>query len=188
MRVGPGRHCPEPSHTLELTTASPSHLPDLHSDPAGHLRQPPLPSHFPSSPHVAAGCIAHADGARGMSPAGRLTHVPTEPAAAQVLQPSAQAALQQTPSAQKPLPHSALQPQAVPSVFVPAMQGGTSIPPSRVSAGRMSVGPSPIEPSPPSGFDPLFLQPPAPNANKASANSAPAAIRPTIRADLICCS
>jgi hypothetical protein len=171
---------------LEFTTASPSHRPALHVVPAGHLRQAPLPSHFPSSPHVVVACIAHAAGTRGMSPAGRLTHVPTEPAAAQVLQPSVQATLQQTPSAQKPLAHSALQPHAAPNILLLAMQGGVSVPPSRPSIDPVSMGPSPIGPSPPSGLDALFLQPPAPSANKASARSAPAVRRPTNRADLIC--
>src|SRR5262245_63786647 len=125
MRVAPGLQWPAPSQAYEPTTASPSHMPDLHIVLTGHLRQPPLPSHLPSVMQVDIAVVGQVVASRGAVPVGRITQVPGELVAAQVLQPSVQAALQQTPSAQKPLAHSPPQLHAVPSAFAPGMQGGT---------------------------------------------------------------
>src|SRR5436190_3675463 len=104
MRVGPGLQRPLPSQTDDPTTASPSHVPDLHMTFTGYLRQPPRPSHLPSSPQVATGIFTQALSTRGFSPDDRLTHWPSAVGPLQTLHPSVQASLQQTPSAQNPLP------------------------------------------------------------------------------------
>jgi hypothetical protein len=124
MCVEPGLHCPLPSQAFEPTTASPSHIPGLHIVLTGYLRQPPAPSHFPSKPQVATGIVMQVVESRGVSPAVRLTQVPGELGAAHVLQPAVHASAQQTPSAQKPLAHSALQLHAIPTAFAAGTQGG----------------------------------------------------------------
>ena len=149
MCVEPGLHCPLPSQAFEPTTASPSHMPGLHIVFTGYLRQPPAPSHLPSKPQVDAGIVAQVVESRGVAPAVRLTHVPSELGAAQVLQPPAHASAQQTPSTQKPLAHSALQLHAIPIAFARRNAGGASTPLSRPSIGT-STPPSPMDASPPS--------------------------------------
>src|SRR5436190_6696086 len=182
MRVDPSLQCPAPSQAYSPTTASPSHVPGLHIVLAGYLRQAPLPSQVPSSPHVDAAVFAQVVESRGASPDERITQVPTLPVALHVLQPSVQAALQHTPSAQKPLAHSALQPQASLFAFVPATHGLTSAA-SPPSPGRTSVlgWTSPAGASPPSGLLELdFLQLiAAMPASKPNAISARAPARPT---------
>jgi hypothetical protein len=54
-------------------------------------------------PQVETACFGQSEALRGWSPDDRLVQVPSEPLSAQVMQPPAQALLQQTPSAQKPL-------------------------------------------------------------------------------------
>src|SRR5262245_23786326 len=117
MRVDPGLQCPRPSQENEPTTASPSQVPGLHSVFSGYLRQPPAPSHFPSVPHVETADIEHVVVSRGESPALRITHMPSVPAALQVLHPSVHAPLQHTPSTQKPLAHCSLHMHGSPRAF-----------------------------------------------------------------------
>lgn len=77
--------------------------------------------------------FGHSDGARGGSPAATNVQVPGAEIVLHALHVSVQALLQQTPSTQKPLAQSPLQPQAVPFVFlVPAswVQATASAPPS----------------------------------------------------------
>src|SRR4029079_7576377 len=56
---------------------------------------------------------------RGALPAGMNVQVPGAPCVLQDMHLSVQAVLQQTPSTQKPLPHSLAQPQESPGFFVP---------------------------------------------------------------------
>ena len=172
MRVGPGLQCPAPSQTDDPTTASPSHMPGLHMTFTGYLRQPPRPSHLPSSPQVAAGIFTQALSTRGFSPDDWFTHCPSEVGALQTLHPSVQALLQQTPSAQNPLPHSRPHLQGSPSALVPATQGPLS------GASPRSGAPSPpgptsiLPPSEASGFpEPELLQPIAPSAKTTKTNA-----------------
>src|ERR1044072_658481 len=118
MRVGPGLHRPAPSQTDDPTTASPSHMPGLHMTFTGDLRQPPRPSHLPSSPPAVPAILTHAPSTRGFSPDDRFTHWPSDVGALQTLQPSVQPLLQQTPSAQNPLPHSRPHLQGSPSALL----------------------------------------------------------------------
>jgi hypothetical protein len=75
-------------------------MPALQIVPAMCRLQAPAPSHLPSKPQVEAGAALHAVASRGSEPATSAVHVPTEPAAAQVLHPSLQGVLQHTPSTQ----------------------------------------------------------------------------------------
>jgi hypothetical protein len=100
---------PLPSHTLPPLTV-----------PAAWFWQTPAPLHVPSSPQVAASDFGHSPGARGASPRATNEQVPIAPGSAHDLHVSVQAALQQTPSAQKPLAHSPAHPHAWPLVFFAA--------------------------------------------------------------------
>src|SRR4051812_1834562 len=187
MRVGPGLQCPAPSHAYEPTTASPSQLPDLHIVLAGYLRQPPVPSHVPSSPHVDAGDITHVfEFNRGSSPDERFTQVPTEPGALQVLQPSLQAMSQQTPSVQAPLAHCLSQVQASALVFVPATHGGPASDPSGPSNRPSMVPTLSTDASDASALsEPDFLQPIALKQRAVNTIAARATRLAPIRANLI---
>jgi len=78
---------------------------------AGAGRQPPWPLQaIPPTTASPSQCPAP----QGV-PAGRGTQIPAAPGSAQVLQPSAQATLQQTPSMQKPLAQSAADAHGCPS-------------------------------------------------------------------------
>ncbi len=81
----------------------PVHAATLHAAPAGWRRQPPLPSHVPSKPHVEAGWLAHSAVA---VPAGTGAHVPSMPGKLQAWHKAPQAEAQQTPSTQSVLSHS----------------------------------------------------------------------------------
>jgi len=186
MCVEPGLHCPLPSQAFEPTTASPSHLPGVHSVFTGYLRQPPAPSHFPSKPQVDAGIVWQVVESRGVAPAVRFAQVPAGALGeAQLLQQPEHASAQQTPSTQKLLAHSALQLHGIPIALAAGTQGGTSTPLSRESIGR-STPPSTMDPSPPSDLGGLLLQPSAPTPTR-SARSAPANTRPAILAEVIFC-
>jgi hypothetical protein len=88
-------------------TPSPSQVPALHSVPDSNLRQPPLPSHFPSSPQVAAELATHWRASLGLPPNGTNSQSPSELARSHRLQVSPQAEVQQSPSTQKnPVWHS----------------------------------------------------------------------------------
>jgi hypothetical protein len=117
MNPGAGRQRPPPSQTSAPTTAPASQCPLPHEVPAVYLRQAPAPSHVPSCPQVIGSEAAHVCVSRGFVPAGTNVQVPMAVGAEHVLHVSAQAVLQQTPSTQKLLVHSLLQPQAWPSSF-----------------------------------------------------------------------
>ena len=117
MTVAPGLHRPMPSHECMPTTASPSQVPGLHIVPGGCLRQRPAPSQVPSRPQPLAAEATHVLAVRGLPPGWMPMHTPGDSSAAQVIQPSVQVVLQQTPSTQKPLAQSPAQPQAAPLIF-----------------------------------------------------------------------
>jgi hypothetical protein len=74
--------------------------------PFSNLRQPPLPSHFPSSPQVATELATHWRAMLGWTPNATKAQSPKELARSQALQVSVQAEVQQIPSTQNPLWHS----------------------------------------------------------------------------------
>jgi hypothetical protein len=117
--AGPDLQRPRPSQTSTSTTAASWQEPGLQIVPATWLRQAPLPSQVPSSPHVDTSAAGHAVGWRGALPAGTKEQMPGAPCTSHDLQASVQALLQQTPSTQKPLPQSALQPHASPFILLP---------------------------------------------------------------------
>jgi hypothetical protein len=116
---GPALHRPLPSQTLPPLTAVPSQVPARQTVPAAYLRHAPAPSHVPSRPQVPTSPLGHSLAARGTAPSEMNEQVPGAPTPLQVLHVSVQLVLQQTPSAQKPLAHSAPQAQAWPFGFVP---------------------------------------------------------------------
>jgi len=186
MCVEPGLHCPLPSQACAPTTASPSHTPGLHIVLTGYLRQPPAPSHFPSKPQVVGNVVTQVVESRGVAPTARFAHVPAGALGdAQLLQPPVHASVQQTPSTQKPLAHSALQVHGIPGAFAAGMQGGASTPLSRESIDT-SAPPSMMDASPPSDLGGLLLQPSAPTPTT-NARSAPATTRPTVLTNIIFC-
>jgi hypothetical protein len=68
-----------------------------------------VPSQVPSRPQLLTGSTGHWPGTEGASPAGTKVQVPWKPGTLQDRQVSWQAELQQTPSTQAPLAHSASQ-------------------------------------------------------------------------------
>jgi hypothetical protein len=113
MVAGPERQRPSPSQTLTSPTAAPSQVPALQTVPAGCRRHWPWPSQVPSRPQLEAGDAGQAADCSGI-PLGTKLQTPGALGSLQVLQVSAQALSQQTPSTQKPLWQSFLQPQAWP--------------------------------------------------------------------------
>jgi hypothetical protein len=116
---------------------------------------------LPSKPQVDTSCALHVllpALAPGDAPVGRFVHVPGDPAAAHVRHPSVQGELQQTPSAQKPLAHSAPHVHAAPSALEAAggQLGPVSGCVSGIRSGRSTPscmpGASGTGPSPPSGL------------------------------------
>jgi hypothetical protein len=83
--------------------AAPLQVPAWQTVPAAYLRQAPAPSQVPSSPQAETSPLGQSSAVRGAAPAGTIVHVPGAPGARHVWQGPAQPALQQTPSAQKPL-------------------------------------------------------------------------------------
>jgi hypothetical protein len=108
---GPARQRPWSSQTLTSLTAAPLQVPGLQTVPTGNLRHWPWPSQVPSSPQVATAETAQAPDGSGI-PLATNEQIPGALWSLQVLQVSAQALLQQTPSAQKPLWQSPAHPQA----------------------------------------------------------------------------
>jgi hypothetical protein len=113
-----------------------------------------LPSHVPSRPQDEAGLCGQTLGALGATPAATSEQMPGAEGVLQDLQVSVQALLQQTPSTQKPLAQSALQPQAAPLV--------ARAPPSPHDL--PSGPPSTLRPPPPW----LLWQPEIASANRAA--------------------
>jgi hypothetical protein len=119
-------HLPAPSQRAEVVSVEPLHPISLQIVPAGNLSQAPVPSHMPVDPQVEAASTGHSS--RGSVPSWALTQVPTVPWPAQVTQTPVHALLQQTPSAQKLLAHSAAIVHDAP-IGLP----GASIPPASPS-------------------------------------------------------
>jgi hypothetical protein len=110
--VVPATHVPVPLQVDAVFTTAPLHPAARQTVPTACLRQAPAPSQEPSLPQVVAALASHS--IRGSVPGSAAMHVPTLPDCAHVWQVPPQALLQQTPSTQKPLPHSAVVTQAVP--------------------------------------------------------------------------
>jgi hypothetical protein len=85
----------------------------LQMAPCGYRRHAPAPSQAPSPPQLSLPWSGHCS--RGSVPTSAGRQAPTLPCDAQDMQVAVQAALQQTPSAQKPLRHSTAALQGVPS-------------------------------------------------------------------------
>jgi hypothetical protein len=100
---------PLPSQATMPVTLSPSQVPGLHSVPSTYRRQAPLPSQVPSSRQVAALVAGQTRGSLGFPPAGMKAQTPSELARLHALQVSVQAEVQQIPSTQNPVWHSASQ-------------------------------------------------------------------------------
>ena len=116
MIDGPEVQLPAPSQTRMPATAAPLQVPGWQTVPSSYVRHPPFPSQVPSSPQEEAGPDGQTLATLGATPAATKEQTPGAEGVLQDLQLSVQALLQQTPSTQKPLVQSALQPQAVPSV------------------------------------------------------------------------
>jgi hypothetical protein len=108
--AGPDRQRPCSSQTLTSLTAAPLQVPGLQTVPTGNLRHWPWPSQVPSSPQVATAETGQAPERAG-APLATNEQTPGALWSLQVLQVSAQALLQQTPSTQKPLWQSPPHPQ-----------------------------------------------------------------------------
>jgi hypothetical protein len=92
----------------------------------------------PSRPQVETELAEQTSGVRGAPPAATKAQTPGAEGVLQDLQVSWQALSQQTPSTQKPLPHSASQPQAAPFARWPA---SLQAPPSRPPSGLLPPPP-----------------------------------------------
>ena len=117
MIEGPEVQFPVPSQTRMPPTAAPLQVPAWQTVPSSYVRQPPLPSQVPSSPQDEEGLVGQTLAALGGTPAATNEQTPGADGVLQDLQFSVQALLQQTPSTQKSLVQSALQPQAAPLVL-----------------------------------------------------------------------
>ena len=103
---------------LAPTTVLPWQVPPPQGVLSGYFRQPPMPSHRPSRPQVDASCLGHWLSSAGGMPAGTGAHMPALPGTSHFWQVPLQALLQQTPSTQKPEPHSSAQLQRSPMPFL----------------------------------------------------------------------
>jgi hypothetical protein len=154
----------------------------LHSVRATWKRQEPAPSHVPSSPQVVGSDAAQVLASRGGVPAAANVQLPIAVGAAHVRHVSVQAVLQQTPSTQKPLPHSTPQVHACPFSFC-AFASPLQVPPSEATspfASRASTTSTP--PSVTTGFCAPFLSlQPATIANAAITTTHAQRISPPAR-------
>src|SRR5690349_8456521 len=103
-------HSPWPSQKSPVCTPSLQDLTPPHSCVASGYTQAPSPSHAPPhgpSPHVS------------LVPPAIGVQTPSLPGITQATQSPSQAVSQQTPSAQKPLPHSSAASHSAPSAFLP---------------------------------------------------------------------
>ena len=105
--------------------ASPSQVPAWHSVPLTYLRQPPWPSQVPSWPQVVGSTTTQIAGSAGFTPAGMKPQSPSDDERLQDLHLSLHADVQQTPSVQNPVWHSAshAQDSALPLVPLAALGG-----------------------------------------------------------------
>jgi hypothetical protein len=171
--VEPVRQLPVPSQTWVPTIAAPLQVPCLQTVPTTAYRHAPVPSQVPSCPHGSFVSFLHWLGSEGSTPAGVIVQVPSDVASAHVMQAPLQAMLQQSPSTQKLLLHSAAQPHARPLSFLAPLlphppsgaRGRSAVPPPSVLTTIMSTAPPsrpPRPPTPPSGEPPLLCPPPQP--------------------------
>jgi hypothetical protein len=122
-KQGPGAgvtQVPAPSQVeAAVNTVVPTgQLEPMQVVPCRYFWQAPLPSHFPSVPQEVAPWSLHIP-AGSTALTGTLVQVPSALLSAQDWQAPPQAALQQIPCAQKPLPHSAGAEQEAPLVLRP---------------------------------------------------------------------
>jgi hypothetical protein len=127
---------PRPSQRNAVVSVETSQPAGLHIVPVEYFWQAPAPSQTPLLPQLGAPSSAHS--LRGSVPTSAGRQLPTAPGAAQLKHTSVQARLQQTPSAQNPLWHSAAIVQACPS-------GSPIVPPA---SPPLSTAPSPLAPPP----------------------------------------
>ena len=97
-----------------------AHCSGAHSVPVRYLWHPPEPSQVPSVPHDEA-CWSVQTPCGSAEPSGTGAQVPSEVESEQLRQVPVQSLSQQTPSAQKPLPHSVPAEQGWPSDFGPQL-------------------------------------------------------------------
>jgi hypothetical protein len=116
-------HMPMPSQRNADVSVNPVHAISWQTVPAGYLSHAPVPSHMPVDPQVEAASTGH--WSRGSVPSCAFTHIPTVPWSAQVTHVPVHALLQQTPSAQKPLAHSAAIAHELP-IGLPGISAGAS--------------------------------------------------------------
>jgi hypothetical protein len=169
-----------PSQATMPVTLSPSQVPSLHCVPSTYLRQPPLPSQVPSCPQVAGLLAEQTRGSWGLTPGGTKAQSPSDVARSQALQVCPQAEVQQTPSVQNPVWHSASQLQdsafpldllTVPGAHAPGCWASEPRGPSEVLVSLL----------PPSLWeDPEELQPAAPNTAARARAPAKALQRPNL--------
>jgi hypothetical protein len=109
---GVGEQAPIPSQRNADVSVNPAQAISWQTVPAGYLSHAPVPSHIPVEPQVDVASTGH--WSRGSVPSWAVTQVPTVPWPAHVRHTPAHAAVQQTPSAQKPLAHSPASEQGMP--------------------------------------------------------------------------
>jgi hypothetical protein len=101
-------HVPLPLHVRALVSVLALQDPGMHTLPAGQSWQAPAPLQAPVVPQVELAIAGHWLAGNGAVPASTLPQVPSEPpvsAAVHAWHVPVHAVLQQTPLAQKPLPH-----------------------------------------------------------------------------------
>jgi hypothetical protein len=114
---------PVPLHVRAGEKVEPVHDAATHTVPVAYRRQPPVPSHIPSVPQLAAPLSMH--WFSGSCPTATKAQVPALPDSAHERQVPVQLELQQTPCWQRPEAHSTAPAHAVPSGFLlhwPALQ------------------------------------------------------------------
>jgi hypothetical protein len=93
---------PAALHSCGGVYVEPVHDPATHCVPGTCRRHAPEPLHVPSRPQVEGSALTHWLATTGAAPAPTGEQVPTVPVSAHDMQVPVQAALQQTPCAQKP--------------------------------------------------------------------------------------
>jgi hypothetical protein len=116
---GPLRHNPLPSQINRPAIPDPEQVPGPQTVPTTYLRHAPLPSQVPSRLQLDAAPMGHSLARRGVAPVGTTSQVPSEPGRLHDMHVPVHAELQQTPSTQNPLPHSAAQEQGCPRFVWP---------------------------------------------------------------------
>jgi hypothetical protein len=123
--VPPAAQVPAASQRPARVCVDPAQLSAAQAVPAGYGRQAPFPSQRPSAPQPATG-VARQVPRGSAAPAAAFLHTPIELVSAHERQAPAQASLQQTPSTQKPLAHSAEAAQVCPRPLGPQLAAAVS--------------------------------------------------------------